>query len=80
VLRPLLERKGEGHREAVACARVGCGGVVAERPEEETKGWGPCVSEGEGWAGPSWPGGQGPRAVGGAGRPKAKAQAAGPKT
>jgi hypothetical protein len=31
------------------------------------KGWGPCVSEGEGWAGPSWPGGQGPRGVWGSG-------------
>jgi hypothetical protein len=46
------------------------------------KGWGPRVSEGEGRAGPSRPGGQGPRGVGGVGRPKAKAQAqaAGPKT
>jgi hypothetical protein len=46
------------------------------------KGWGLRVSEGEGRAGLSRPGGQGPRGVGGggAGQLKAKAQAAGPKT
>jgi hypothetical protein len=46
----------------------------------KTKGWGSRVSEGEGRAGPSQPGGQGPKGVGRrAGRPKAKAQAAGLK-
>jgi hypothetical protein len=43
----------------------------------KTKGWGPCVSEGEGRAWPSRSRGQGPRGVG---RLKAKAQVAGPKT
>jgi hypothetical protein len=45
----------------------------------ETKGWGPCVSEGEGRARLSRLGGQGPKGLGGggAGRPKAKAHAAG---
>jgi hypothetical protein len=33
------------------------------------KGWGPRESEGEGWAGSSRPGGQGPRGVGGGSRP-----------
>jgi hypothetical protein len=42
VLRLLRERKGEGHREAVAHARAGSGDVVAERPEEEDEGVGPA--------------------------------------
>jgi hypothetical protein len=42
------------------------------------KGWGLCVSEGEGRAGPSRPGGQGPKGVGGE-LASQKAQAAGPK-
>jgi hypothetical protein len=41
VLRSLLDLKGEGHREAAACVRADCGGVVAERPEEEDEGVGP---------------------------------------
>jgi hypothetical protein len=57
--------------------------VVASWPigqRRKTKGWGLHVSEGEGRAGPSRPGGQGPKGVGGrAGRPKAMAQAAGSK-
>jgi hypothetical protein len=48
VLRPLLERKGEGHREVAARARAGCGGVVAERPEEEDEGVGPMRQSGRG--------------------------------
>jgi hypothetical protein len=42
VLRPLWERKGEGHREAAAHARASSGGVMAERPKEEDEGVGPA--------------------------------------
>jgi hypothetical protein len=65
MLRPLLERKGEG-TERLQCTReptVVVSWLSGRR--RKTKGWCPRVSEGEGWVGLSRPGGQGPRRVGG---------------
>jgi hypothetical protein len=43
----------QGSRRRAGGARpAGGGGTVAERPEEEDEGWGPCVSEGRKGEGP----------------------------
>jgi hypothetical protein len=58
--------RGDDGREVAAHTGASGGGIVADRPEEEDEGRGLRVSEGEGGrrAGPSQPGGQGPRGVG----------------
>jgi hypothetical protein len=85
VLRPLWERKGEGHREAAATHELAVASSWPSGRRRKTKGWGArvCEGEGEGRAGPSRPAGRPrPKRSGGRGRadrPKAKAQAAGLK-